>query len=63
MSDLIVHLDKLHTNPLGVERVRKNLGLEAPDVVTWCNEKTAKADKIIRQGKNWYVHTDDAVSP
>ncbi|MCL2165218.1 MAG: DUF3781 domain-containing protein [Oscillospiraceae bacterium] len=61
MNDLISHLDKLHTTPLGAERIRKNLTLDAPDVVAWCREKTANADSIVRKGKNWYVHAASVV--
>lgn len=47
----------LHTTPLGVERIRRNLGLgESIDVVSFCRsfilENFAKFE---RKGKNWYV--------
>lgn len=57
-NNLIENLDKLHTTPMGVERIRRNLSLEidVDDVVTWCRTKidSAKAN-ITRRGKNWYV--------
>ena len=55
------NLDKLHTTPMGAERIRKNLALEVGDVVAWCRERTADADDIVRKGKNWYVYAGDAV--
>ncbi len=62
MSDnLRGNLDKLHTTPLGIERIRRNLSLDTSDVVAWCKTKTESADYIARKGKNWYVHTPDAV--
>jgi len=56
-----IPLDKLQTTDLGVERVRKNLGITAPDVVEWCKEKIASAINVERKGKNWYVTTDSGV--
>ena len=47
----------LHTTPLGVERIRKNLNLpESQDVVSLCRciilEDFATFE---RKGKNWYI--------
>lgn len=60
MNDLISNLDKIHTTPLGVERIKRNLGIKE-DVVNWCKQKTKTADSIIRKGKNWYVSAGDAL--
>lgn len=30
-SELLTQLDKLHTTPLGAERIRRNLGIDAED--------------------------------
>ena len=54
------NLDKMHTTELGVLRIRKNLNLDADDVVKWCREKIKKA-YITRKGKNWYAHVDDFI--
>lgn len=55
-SELIQHIDKLHTTELGIVRIKRNLALEGNDVVTWCKNIIRKQDaKIIRKGKNWYV--------
>ncbi len=53
-------IDKLHTTPMGEERIRKNFSLEAPDIIAWCKEKVLNADAITRRGKNWYVYVDGA---
>ncbi len=58
---LLQNLDKIHTTPMGAERVIKNLKLETDDVVGWCVQATGSADKITCQGKNWYVYAKDAV--
>ena len=60
-ADLIANLANLHTTELGDMRIRKNLCLADVDVVSWCKEKIKNANNIVRQGKNWYVHTEDTV--
>lgn len=58
--DLLSNLDKIHTTPLGVERIRKNLSIDIDkEVIEWCKNKISNSDNIIREGKNWYVHCDD----
>jgi len=59
--DLLTNLNKLHTTELGIERIRKNLGLPDIDVVAWCKQTISNADNIVRRGKNWYAHTDNAI--
>ena len=57
-----VFLLHLHTTDMGVDRIRRNLGLGQIDVVAWCKEKILKTDADIeRHGKNWYVHIDGCV--
>lgn len=60
-NDLLTNLNKIHTTELGIERIRKNLSLDDGDVVVWCKHKIAKANDIIRRGKNWYVHVDNVI--
>jgi len=60
-NELLNNLDKLHTTALGVERIKKNLGLNTVDVVAWCKEKIKNADSVIRKGKNWYVYVDNVI--
>jgi hypothetical protein len=51
-AELLTHLDKIHTTPLGKERVRKNLCLNADDVVAWCVQVIVDKDSnISRKGK------------
>ncbi|WP_026670716.1 MULTISPECIES: DUF3781 domain-containing protein [unclassified Butyrivibrio] len=59
---LIANIDRVHTTEMGVDRIRRNLGLGDSDVVAWCREKILDANAVIeRQGKNWYVHIDGCV--
>ncbi len=63
-NELIENIEKLHTTPMGVDRIRRNLSLgdDVKDVVAWCQQKIL-ADKaaISRQGKNWYVKIDGCI--
>ena len=63
-NDLLENLEKLHTTPMGVERIRRNLSLgdDVKDVVAFCQQKILddKAE-ITRQGKNWYVKIDGCI--
>lgn len=57
-NELIRNLEALHTTALGVERIKRNLSLEANDVVSWCKGKIKDPDsEIVRKGKNWYIRT------
>lgn len=58
---LLSNIEKLHTTAMGIDRIRKNLGLSAvDDVVEYCKEKIMDKSCIIyQQGKNWYCEVDD----
>ncbi|MCL2843005.1 MAG: DUF3781 domain-containing protein [Oscillospiraceae bacterium] len=60
-ANLLANLDKMHTTELGVVRIKKNLDLADTDIIAWCKDKIRTASNITKQGKNWYVHTDNAV--
>ena len=63
-NELLENIEKLHTTPMGVDRIRRNLELsdDVKDVVAWCRQKILDnhAD-ISRQGKNWYVKIDGCI--
>ena len=62
MNELIENTDRIHTTEMGVDRIRKNLGLGDIDVVAWCKSRILdKNADITRQGKNWYVRIDGCV--
>lgn len=57
---LRANAEKLHTTPMGLERIRKNLSLTVQDPVAWCRSCVLDPQaKIERQGKNWYVRFGD----
>lgn len=60
MNALIENIHKLHTTEMGVERIKRNLGIDTEDVVEWCRMRILDKDVVIeRRGKNWYVRIDN----
>ncbi|MGN0669155.1 MAG: DUF3781 domain-containing protein [Oscillospiraceae bacterium] len=56
------NLNRLHTTPLGVERIRKNLKIGDVDVVEFCRKIISdKSCKIRKTGKNWYCEAEGVV--
>lgn len=63
-NDLLENIEKLHTTPMGVERIRRNLELggDEKDVVAFCRRNILDDKAVItRQGKNWYVKIDGCI--
>ena len=59
---LLDNIDNLHTTPMGIDRIRRNLGLGKIDVVEWCKSKILDPLAVIqRQGKNWYITIDGSI--
>jgi len=57
---LLANLDKIHTTPLGVGRIEKNLKISGTDVIEFC-KKQISGSNITHDGKNWYCQTADGV--
>jgi hypothetical protein len=60
-NELLENIEELHTTPMGVERIRRNLELggDVKDVVAFCRQKILNPTAFItRQGKNWYIKID-----
>lgn len=56
------NLYRLHTTPLGEERIRKNLKTDCADVVEYCRKIISdKNCKINKTGKNWYCEAENVV--
>jgi hypothetical protein len=58
---LVSNLDKIHTTESGKERIKRNLCLDTDNIVDWCVQKIQASNNIFREGKNWYVGTDNGV--
>lgn len=52
-----IDITALHTTPLGILRIRRNLRLpDSADVVVFCREILCDSTALIeRKGKNWYI--------
>jgi hypothetical protein len=61
MSKLRDNIDKIHTTPLGIERIKRNLEREIDDVETWCKKRITNTNEISQKGKNFYIHTENIV--
>lgn len=52
---LIDNIDKIHTTQMGIDRIKRNLKLDAADVVSYCKDLIMnRSCHIYRHGKNWY---------
>ena len=59
-ENLLSNIDKVHTTEMGINRIKKNLGLDTNDVVEWCKNKVLdEGCNVYRQGKNWYCEIDN----
>ncbi|WFA08044.1 DUF3781 domain-containing protein [Tissierella sp. Yu-01] len=59
---LLSNLDKIHTTKMGIDRIKRNLGLDTKDVVGWCRDKIKLPNcSIMKQGKNYYATIDGCV--
>ncbi|MCL2587291.1 MAG: DUF3781 domain-containing protein [Firmicutes bacterium] len=53
-------VDRIHTTPMGADRIRRNLGLDdTVDVVDYCKQVILQSAVIERKGKNWYANTGE----
>jgi hypothetical protein len=56
---LLENIDKIHATGMGIDRIKRNLNLDVPDVVEFCKNKVLDRGAVIyKQGKNWYCEVD-----
>ena len=56
---LIHNIDKIHTTEMGIDRIKKNLKIDADDVIEYCKNKILNGKcTIYKTGKNWYCEID-----
>ena len=61
-TELLSNLEKIHTTPLGKERIKRNLCLDVDDVIHWCKQKIKTPKSAIhRNGKNFYIAIDKCI--
>ena len=58
---LIENIDKIHTTEMGIERIQRNLGIDA-DPVDYCISKLKQNNsEVSKKGKNYYVEVDGCI--
>ena len=60
--ELLENLDKVHTTERGVDRIKRNIGVDVEDIVKYCIDKIKQENAVIeREGKNYYVTVDGII--
>lgn len=60
--ELLDNLDKVHTTERGVDRIKRNIGVDVEDIVKYCIDKIKQENAVIeRKGKNYYVTVDGII--
>ena len=60
--ELLDNLDKVHTTERGVDRIKRNIGVDVEDIVKYCIDKIKQENAVIeREGKNYYVTVDKKI--
>ncbi len=59
---LLSNINKMHTTEMGIDRIKRNLGLGTDNVVEYCKNKVLdKNCDIYKKGKNWYCEIDNII--
>ena len=62
IMELLDNLDKVHTTERGVDRIKRNIGVDVEDIVKYCTDKIKQENAVIeREGKNYYVTVDGII--
>lgn len=62
MNELLLNLNKLHTTPLGIERIKRNLKIDNDDIVLYLKNIIKDKNSLIsKQGKNYYVKNNEII--
>ena len=60
--ELLDNSDKVHTTEMGVDRIKRNIGVDVEDIVKYCIDKIKQENAVIeREGKNYYVTVDGII--
>lgn len=61
-QNLLKNQNQIHTTPMGVQRISRNLNLANTNVVTYCIDKIKQDNCLVYiKGKNYYCEVDDIV--
>lgn len=61
-TELLENIEKIHTTEMGIERIKKNLDIDASDVVSYCKKIIKKDECIVNKiGKNFYCQLNNYI--
>ena len=56
---LLTNINRIHTTPMGIDRIKRNLQLADIDVIDYCTKLISDTKcSIYMRGKNWYCEID-----
>ena len=59
---LLENLEKVHTTEMGVDRIKRNIGVDVEDIVEYCVDKIKQDNAVIeKKEKNYYVTVDGII--
>ena len=59
---LLEIISKIHTTSMGIDRIKKNLKIDASDVVNYLIDKIKNdKSKVYKNGKNFYIEIDNII--
>ena len=59
-EELLLNIDKIHTTKMGIERIKRNLGVTNP--LSYCKKMIMNKESIVsRKGKNYYCIIDNII--
>ena len=47
--ELLNNLDKVHTTEMGVDRIKRNIGVDVEDIVEYCIDKIKQDNAVIER--------------
>lgn len=60
MIELLDNINMIHTTPMGIDRIKRNLKIDVEDIVVFIKEKLLNKEcKMCRKGKNYYASIDN----
>ncbi|MCL2797705.1 MAG: DUF3781 domain-containing protein [Firmicutes bacterium] len=61
MNDLIKNIGKVHASKIGLERAMRVPDLKDVDANVYLRERILQADRMERNGENWYAYADNHI--
>ena len=59
---LLSNIDKIHTTPMGITRIKRNLSLDTNNIVEYCKNIILNNNSVIyKKGKNWYCELNNII--